>query len=250
MPRITRWNTVAAVAPKREGRVAGAWPNARPSERVAPSGASGATAEAAAGQRLERSFVTASAMVAAGLIGLALWSAYSVYALGQNESFAEDGVIETAQAALVSASGLLFLFAALGAGRGRTWTLLGCAALCGAFALRETELRLDLSLIFGFLPADDYRKLIIAAAFGLLFLYGVARFRSCKQQAMAFLRTRGGRLLMIGGGLLVLGGLFEQMRSVALHEYFEELSELFGYGGILVAAMAAAVLVVRVRRVG
>lgn len=187
-----------------------------------------------------RYFGIICAVIVGGTLGLFLWSAYSVVVLNRTDIYAENGLLENIQAVLLVIAGIAFFAPIAFEKRSDKLILCFCSLLCFSFVLRELDVEdLDVHDALKFIGSGAGRNTILAAAFIAVFSYAAFWFSYYKKQAVQFLRSKAGVLLMAGGVLLIVGEVFEKESSIAYHVYLEEMVELVGYVVILLAAFAA-----------
>jgi hypothetical protein len=168
------------------------------------------------------------------------WSARAVFVLNDVGIYDEGGPLEMLQAVVLAICTVLFLVASFRTREQGRLILLFCALLCYGFVVRELEVRLmDVPLLVKTLCSGRGRNISLVIGFSALLIGACARFSYYKRAGIAFVKSRAGTLLMVGGALLWVGDLFEKMHSIPHHAYFEEISELCGYVFILLSALAA-----------
>lgn len=203
-----------------------------------------ATANPAAAQPF-RLLCGAAAIV---YLSIVAWSARAVFWLGEDSLYAENGPLEDLQAALLMASCAVFLAASPLAKGAARWLHLFCALLCCSFVFRELDVAIDLGRALPFLPSDDHREALVGIGFAALVGFAALRFREYWSAGLAFLRSRPGVLLLLAGGALLAGSVFEQIKAIERHAYIEEILELGGCLLILMSALTAAAVAIRHRR--
>jgi hypothetical protein len=183
--------------------------------------------------------IVSMAAIAAWL-GLAAWATYGVFVLGHAELHAENGLIENLQAGLLVAACAIYLATAALEKRPDKPVLLACALLCYGFVVRELDVEtFAIPQVLIAVGSGVGRTVSLALAFGALGLYvaltGPARH---VRAAVAFARSRPGRLFLAGCVFLVIGDRFEQATLLTRHVFLEEMAELFGYLLILLSSIA------------
>lgn len=176
-------------------------------------------------------------------LGFGALASYSLFVEGNVNVYAENGILETLQAALLALSCLIFLATAIWEkGTGRL-VVLFCALLCYGFVLREVDVEtFDIPDLLILLGSGAGRNASLAVGLILLCLCALfAGFRAQFRLGLAFARSRAGLLLLSGLGFLLLGDVFEKqvLGSVPHHVFFEEMSELLGDVMILLSAVAS-----------
>ena len=176
-------------------------------------------------------------------LGFGALASYSLFVEGNVNVYAENGILETLQAALLALSCLIFLATAIWEkGTGRL-VVLFCALLCYGFVLREVDVEtFDIPDLLILLGSGTGRNVSLAVGLILLCLCALfAGFRAQFRLGLAFAHSRAGLLLLSGLGFLLLGDVFEKqvLGSVPHHVFFEEMSELLGDVMILLSAVAS-----------
>jgi hypothetical protein len=181
------------------------------------------------------------ALVVAGFVTVVVgWSAAELYLHNNVSVYRENGLLENLQTLLLAIGFLVYLLCII-LGHGPERLLHGCGALlCYTFALRELDIdRLDLPAVFKLIGAGTGRNVTIAAAFILLATIASLKPPTYAKASALFLKSRGGRVLLLAGLFLLVGDLFERGRAIVHHVYFEEVLELCGYALIALSAASA-----------
>lgn len=178
-------------------------------------------------------------VILGSLFAVILWSAHSVYVLGNVAVYDENGPLENLQAVLLAISCIVFLAPVVMQKESEKLTLIFCSLLCYSFAVRELDVeRFNVPEVVKFIGSGIGRNISLVVGFTILVMYAGFKFSYYKKIGILFLRSRPGILLMAGGLLLVIGDVFEK-RHFLHHAFFEELFELLGYVSILLSAFAA-----------
>ena len=182
-------------------------------------------------------------------LAFVVWSAHSVFMLGNEAIYGENGPLEALQALILAISCIVFIVpVALKKERDKL-ILLFCSLLCVSFVLRELDVeRLDVHSAVKFLGSGVGRNTMLTVAFMALFAYAAFNFSYYKKESITFLKSKPGVLLMLGGLFLWVGNLFEKRYSIMNNVFFEEILELCGYYFILLSAFAANFSADRLRR--
>lgn len=179
--------------------------------------------------------VIAATLVA--FFGIFLWSAYQVFIYDQVQIYAEHELLENTQAIVLAFTIFTFLAPIVSENRQDKLILLFCALLCYSFFLRELDVkRLDIHPTLILLGSGVGRKVTLMAAFIAIVAYAGFSFSHYKNEALRFLKSWSGILLITGGSFLLVGDFFEKTPLIIHHVFFEESSELFGYVCILLSA--------------
>jgi len=180
-----------------------------------------------------------TAVALGAVLGLFIWSTYSVVVLDHTDIYAENGLLENIQATLLAIACIAFLVPTAFEKRSDKLILFLCSLLCLAFVLRELDVEtFDVHGAVKFIGSGAGRNTIIAAALIVLLSYAAFRVSYYKKRVAEFIRSRAGLLLMMGGVLIIIGDAFEKYDWIDYHAYIEEMFELFGYTLILLAAFA------------
>src|SRR5688572_24415927 len=143
-----------------------------------------------------RFFGVISAVILGALLGLLIWSAYSVVALNRTDIYAENALLENIQAVLLAGACIVFLGPAAFEKRSDKLILLSCSWLCLAFVLRELDVeRLDVPDSLKFIGSGTGRNVLIAGGALILISYAAFWFSYYKSRITEFLRSRSGLLL-------------------------------------------------------
>jgi hypothetical protein len=171
-------------------------------------------------------------------VGISGWFGYTGVVLGNTAIYLENGPLENVQAFVLAGAAVLFLRSAFVRGNDRL-NVAFCAWLCLAFVLREVDVEdLDVHHVVKLLGAGIGRNLMLATMLGGLFLAAAANVSRAVQNALQFLKSLPGKLLLAGGAFLVIGDIFEKMSSIPHHIFMEEIAELAGFCLMLLSALA------------
>lgn len=183
---------------------------------------------------------TIAVSITLAFVGVLLVSSYGVFALGQADLYSENGLLENMQAAVLAVACLTFLLPVIFKQRRDKLILLFFALLCYAFVLRELNVE-DFERIpepirfFGF---GKGRNISVGTALILILSVAALNFSSHINQAIRFLKSKPGALVLTAGALLFLAEFFEKGTSFPHHVYLEEIIELLAYVLLLLAAMS------------
>jgi hypothetical protein len=183
----------------------------------------------------------ATSAILGAWLGFSSLACYLLFVENNTNVYAENGILETAQAVLLVLACILFLSSAIWEkGEGRL-VILFCSLLCYGFVLREVDVEtFDIPDLLIMLGSGTGRNLSLAA--GLILLCLAALFAGMREQirlGLNFARSQSGLLLLSGCGFLLLGDVFEKQvfGSVPYHVFWEEMSELLGDVMILLSAV-------------
>lgn len=182
----------------------------------------------------------ARAITMVAFVGVLLVSSYGVFALGRSDLYSENGQLESIQAAVLAMACVIFLLPVVFEQRSDKLILLFFAWLCYAFVLRELNVedfeRIPESIrFFGF---GKGRNMTLAAALILILAVAALNLSSHVKQAIGFLKSKPGALVLTAGALLFLAEFFEKGTSFPHHVYLEEIIELLAYVLLLLAAIS------------
>ncbi|MES2489369.1 MAG: hypothetical protein V4607_06210 [Pseudomonadota bacterium] len=127
--------------------------------------------------------------------------------------------------------------------------LLFCALLCYCFCLRELDVEnFDVPEAIIFMGSGIGRNVSITLGFLAILGYGaIVNFTHYLNAALAYARSKAGLLLIICGAFLLLGQFFEKHDQIPYYEFYEELSEQFGYFLIVLSAISTNSFLNRMR---
>ncbi len=182
-----------------------------------------------------------AAIIISVYIVFAIWASNAV--LDNNTHiYAENGLIENIQAAILAIACLVYLLSATLNKKTETLIFLFFSLLCYSFMLRELDVeRLDVPHVLKVIGSGKGRDISLALAFSTIFIYAaLTDFSYYKKAAIDFIRSRPGVLMMAAAVFLLIGDIFEKYKDLAYHDFFEEMSELFAYGLILSASFTAS----------
>ena len=164
----------------------------------------------------------------------------AVYHYDLTSVYAENGLLEQSQVALLLLSGVMLLLASRKRGSPARLIPLFCALLCLGFILREIDVERTQSPAWvKWIGAGVGRDLLLTTALLAVLTYALRHLRYYWQASWQFLRSLPARLFLLGGSLLVIGDLSESLDDVIKHsKFFEESIELYGYAMIALAAAA------------
>lgn len=166
------------------------------------------------------------------------WLAYSVFALGQTTIYAENSVIENIQVLTLVMSAAVFLLGLKHPKREGKLLLLFLSFLCLSFILREVDVEdFDLPSILIAIGSGMGRNLILAAGFISIGVYAAFNAAYYKKEVKAFFLSKAGLLILAAGVLLYIGDVFENLKTVQHHVFWEETIELSGYMAILLSSL-------------
>ncbi|MDP2179695.1 hypothetical protein [Methylicorpusculum sp.] len=172
-------------------------------------------------------------------VAVFIWASHAVFVLDNVNVYSENGPLENMQVGLIAISCFVFLTPLALKKSSEKLTHLFCFWLCYSFLVRELEIeRLDAPDFLVLIGSGIGRNIILAVGFISLTGYALSKFSYYKEVALAFLKSKTGLLLMLGGLFLVIGTLFEISSSINQNVLFEELFELGGYCFILVSALS------------
>ena len=167
---------------------------------------------------------------------ISLWSAHAVFVLNDVTVYAENGPIENLQVVVLAICVFVYLGAAMEEEREKL-ILLSCSWLCVSFILREVDVeRLNVHEALIFIGSGVGRNTMLTLGFVALLTCATARFSYYKKAALEFLISKSGKLLVLGGVFLGMGGFFDKSPSILHNTFYEETLELFGYCLILLSA--------------
>ena len=168
-----------------------------------------------------------------------LWSAYRVYVHDSAYLYEENGVIENLQViALVVGCVVFFVPAVLPIG-GDKLLHLCFSFLCYCFILRELDVeRLNVPEIVKLIGSGLGRDLSYAIGFLSLMAYALRHFSYYKAKCKDYARSASFFLFIVSGVILVVGGFFEDFKSVPHHVYLEEIIELAGFTLLVISGLA------------
>jgi hypothetical protein len=181
------------------------------------------------------------AVIISACLGLSIWSAYAVFQHQLTSIYAENALLENLQASLLSAAGLLFLANATLTQRPDKAIMLFFSVLCLAFVLREVDVeRLDVASLLILVGSGTGRTILLFLAFLAIVVYSLLHFSYYQKAALAFARSKPGRLLMVALVFLIAGEAFEHAGHIfEHHQFYEEALELWGYSFILLSSCFA-----------
>ena len=170
--------------------------------------------------------------------GTISWLAYAVFALDQTAIYAENAVLESLQVLALIISAMVFLYALKHSKREGKLFLLFLSFLCLSFILREVDVEdFDLPSFLIAIGSGTGRNLILGIGFIGMEIYAAFNFAYYKEAVKAFFRSKAGLLILAAGVLLYLGDLFENLKTVHHHVFWEETIELSGYMAMLLSAL-------------
>lgn len=172
-------------------------------------------------------------------VAVFIWASHAVFVLENVQVYAENGPIEIMQASLIAISCFLFITPLALKKNSEKLTHLFCFWLSYSFIVRELDIeRLDAHDLLVLIGSGIGRNIILTVGFISLTGYALSKFTYYKAVGLAFLKSKTGLLLMLGGLFLVIGTLFEMSSSINQNVLFEELFELGGYSFILISALS------------
>jgi hypothetical protein len=178
-------------------------------------------------------------LVLSFFVAVFIWASHAVFVLDNVNVYAENGPLENMQVGFIVMSCFTFLSPLTLKKNPEKLTHLFCFWLCYSFLVRELDIeRLDAPDFLVLIGSGMGRNIILAVGFISLTGYALSKFSYYKEVALAFLKSKTGLLLMLGGLFLVIGTLFEISSSINQNVLFEELFELGGYCFILVSALS------------
>lgn len=184
-------------------------------------------------------FVVISIIAISTFLGFSFWTVGSIFD-DNTRIHLENGLIENIQACLLAISCIVYLIGAFFAKKPEKLILCTCSLLCYSFLLREVQVgKLDIPNVLKIIGSGIGRNLTIGTAFVAIFAYAIfSDYSYYKTAALGFIRTRPGVLLLAAALFLVLGFFFEEQKLMIHHQFYEEISELFGYLLILLSSFA------------
>ncbi|GAB5500959.1 MAG: hypothetical protein PsegKO_32700 [Pseudohongiellaceae bacterium] len=118
-----------------------------------------------------------------------------------------------------------------------------CVWLCTSFVLRELDVeRLNVPELIKPLGSGVGRNILLAASLIGIMTVALRSFKTYRVASLTFLRSSSGILLISAGGMLLLGGVFDELKMLRHNTLLEESAELCGYCLILLASMRKSVL--------
>lgn len=184
-------------------------------------------------------------VTSAGIIfacsGFIAWAAYAVFYQNYVRIYAENGLIETAQAVLLIVASLVYMVTAVTDKRSDKLIIMFCSLLCLSFFLREIDLeKMNVPSALIFVGSGIGRNTLLVIAFLAIIICALREYACYKQAAFSFLKSRAGYLLIAGGVFLWVGDFFEVVSPIERHNVFiEEINELVAYVLILLSSIAA-----------
>jgi len=164
---------------------------------------------------------------------------YSVYALNKSSIYAENGVLENIQVAILILSFFVFLMPVFRKNTEGKLIFIFFSLLCVSFFLREVDVEdFDISGVLIFIGSGIGRNLILLIGFTAIAVYGALDISYYRNLVGLLFVSRVTLLMIIAGTLLVASGYFEERESILHHEFLEEMFELSGYIAFLLSALA------------
>ena len=168
---------------------------------------------------------------------------YFSFLKGNNTICEENYFLENLQAILVATSGLVFLAYLVHMKKPYSFILWSLALLCFSFLLHELDVeKHDLPKFLVLLGSGAGRNIMISALWAFVAVQLLRDFSRMKKVIRNYLLSYSGILLIICGGLLITGSLFDHkviVIDVFFRRCYEELLELNGYLMLFGAALTS-----------
>jgi hypothetical protein len=186
--------------------------------------------------------VTAKTMVVAiSIVGcFDILVSHWVINFNMSQLHAENGLLENLQVALLILTTTAFIAHSLHEGQYHPFYSLSGALLSFSFFIRELDVKaLDIPSIFIFLGSGIGKKTMLTMLWLFLIGYGVINYQKIKPRYFRDLVfEKSACTIFLGGGLLILGGLFDRkIIETGNNQFFEELFELNGYYMMLMGVL-------------
>lgn len=178
-------------------------------------------------------------LLTTGVLG---WFAYGVYWLNQTAIYAENGILENTQVAVLILTTLLFLTAAIQQRRQDKLVLLFLVWLCASFILREVDVE-DFALpnIFILLGSGIGRNIMLATGYISIAIYAWRREGRLRKLYFDFVLSGKFALLISAIAMLFMGQYFEEQSNIKHNTFLEEIMELLAYVTILILSLLCTI---------
>lgn len=172
-------------------------------------------------------------------IGIFALFIYPVFITDHPKLYNENGLIENLQALTLILTSILFLLNALKKNRNDRLFMLFFAWLTFSFFLREVDVEdFDLPSIIIFLGGHGVgRNTMLALGFLTIIFFYIKERKFYNPLIKKFALSFEGVLIIQSAIFLVCSDFFEKSHSLAYHQFYEELFELYGYLLLLIAAL-------------
>ena len=182
-----------------------------------------------------------SILIAIFLLGcFDIWVSRWVICFNLSHLHRENDLLENLQIVLLVVTTITLLVYAFYENRYLRFYSLAGAILCFSFFLRELDMKtLDIPGFFIYLGSGIRKKTLLATLWLCLVGYGAVNYQKIKPHDYRDLMCQKSTFsVFLGGGLLILGGLFDRKIIAASYAQFvEELLELNGYFLIAMGAV-------------
>lgn len=183
---------------------------------------------------------TLSMAVVVGCLGFTAWIAFAVFHQDMHSVYAEQGPLENLQAFVLAIASFVYIALSTRHKPSDRLVLMFCGVMCAGLLSRELDIEsFDVPAALIFIGSGAGRTATLVLAVAALLLMAWRDFHRFRQSAVSFVRSKPFQLLMAAGIMLFFGDCFEKQTQVFHHVMLEEVSELFGYGLILLSSIAA-----------
>ena len=168
-------------------------------------------------------------------------AAPTVSLFNNSSIYMENGLFENIQVLLLSLSCIIIFYLIVYQKRADKLFLSLFFLTCLTFILREIDVEdLNIPYMLIFIGSGVCRNVILTVGFLTISFCAMFHIKHYKVILRRYLMSRECALVVTAGMFLCLGEIIEKSHLVSHHMFWEELSELVGYGLILLAAFACS----------